>query len=192
MEKEKNQLYKILKESIKIGDFTLKNKSQSKIYIDIKSLTTRPNTLRYISEYIIKKMKNHSFNPDYIACVELGSVPIGAVVSEKTNLPLIIIRKKEKDHGLIDNRLIGFEKGKDLPGMTILLEDVTTTGGSVLDAANVLKNSGLTIEAIISIVDREEGAKIAISGAGITFISLANLSGLLNNNINLKNKNVRY
>lgn len=161
-------------EAIKFGDFTLTSGKKSRYYIDVRKAVTKPRTLGIICDHIIEKMKNHVIDPDYIACVELGGVPIGTIVSDRTGLPLIIVRKEAKDHGT-KGRLMGFEKGKDPIGTALLLEDVTTTGGSVASAINALKDEGLHVETVITVVDRQEGAEETISGMGIILIPLTTI-----------------
>ena len=167
----------VLKEckAVKFGDFTLSSGKKSRYYVDIKKVITRPKILRIISDLIVEKIKNYNLEPDYLSCIELGGVPIGVLVADRTGLPLIIIRKEAKDHG-IKGRLIGdFEKGKTV----LLLEDVTTTGGSVANAIKALKDEGLHVETIITVVDRQEGAEETISGMGITLISLTTATDIL-------------
>ena len=167
----------ILKEcgTIKYGDFTLTNGKKSRYYIDARKAVTKPKTLRIICEHIIEKMKNHVIEPDFIACVELGGVPIGVLVADRTGLPLIIVRKEDKDHGT-KGRLMGdIEKGKT----ALLLEDVTTTGGSASSAINALRREGLCVDTVITVVDRQEGAEEIISGMGITLISLTTARDIL-------------
>ena len=167
----------ILKEcgTIKFGDFTLDSGKKSRYYIDVRKAVTKPKTLRIICDHIVEKMKNHVIEPDYIACVELGGVPIGVLVADRTGLPLIIVRKDAKDHGT-KGRLMGdFEKGKT----ALLLEDVTTTGGSISNAINALRNEGLHVETVITVVDRQEGAEETISGMGIILIPLTTARDIL-------------
>lgn len=167
----------ILKEcgAIKFGDFTLASGKYSRYYIDVRKAVTKPKTLRIICDHIVEKMKNHVIEPDYIACVELGGVPIGVLVADRTSLPLIIVRKDIKDHG-IQGRLMGdFEKGKT----ALLLEDVTTTGGSVTSAIKALRDEGLHVETIITVVDRQEGAEETLSGMGIILVPLTTARDIL-------------
>lgn len=167
----------ILKEckAVKFGDFTLASGKKSRYYIDIKKAITRPKILRIICDLIVEKIKNYNLEPDYLSCVELGGVPIGVLVADRTDLPLIIVRKEAKDHG-IKGRLIGdFEKGKTV----LLLEDVTTTGSSVANAINALKDEGLHVETVITVVDRQEGAEETISGMGIILIPLTTARDIL-------------
>lgn len=161
--------------AIRFGDFTLASGKKSKYYIDIKKAITRPDILKIISRHIVIEMTNRGIKPDYIACVELGGVPIGTIVSVETELPLIIIRKEEKSHGL-KGRIVGDPEQKKV---ALLVEDVTTTGSSVVSAANVLRNEGLIVKTVISIVDRDEGAEENLSKEGLSLISLVKAKTLL-------------
>ena len=167
----------ILKEcgAIKFGDFVLASGKNSRYYIDVRKAVTKPRTLRIICDHIVEKMKNHVIEPDYIACVELGGVPIGVLVADRTGLPLIIVRKEAKDHGTKGMLMGDFEKGKT----ALLLEDVTTTGGSVANAIKALRDEGLHVETIITVVDRQEGAEEIISGMGIILIPLTTARDIL-------------
>lgn len=162
-------------EAIKFGDFILASGKKSKYYIDVKKAITKPRILKMISNNIIEYMKANNIRPDYISCIELGAVPIGTAVSLETELPLIIIRKAGKNHG-IKNRIIGDPEKKKV---ALLVEDVTTTGGSVISAVKVMRNEGLIVENVISIVDRDEGAEENLNKEGLTLISLVKVRTLL-------------
>jgi|SRR3972149_1452366 len=160
---------------IKFGDFSLTSGIKSKYYIDVKKAITRPKILELICEQIIDIIVDQNIKVDYIACVELGAVPIGTIISIKTGLPLIIIRKTEKNHGL-ENRIIGDpEKTK----IALLVEDITTTGGSVIDAVGVMRNEGLIVKNVISVVDRGEGAKESIEKECLNITSLVKIEDLI-------------
>jgi len=153
--------------AIKFEDFTLVSGIDSKYYIDIKKAITKPKILNLIRRHIIDIIVENNIKADYIACVELGAVPIGVAVSLETELPLIIIRKAQKDYG-IKNRIVGdVEKGK----VALFVEDVTTTGGSIISAVQILRNEGMIIEKVISVVDRDEGAEKALSKEGLNLIN---------------------
>lgn len=161
--------------AIKFGDFILASGEHSRYYIDVRRAVTKPRILRIICDHIIEKMKNHIIEPDYIACVELGGIPIGTLVSDRTGLPLIIVRKDAKGHGTKD-RLIGdVEKGKT----ALLLEDVTTTGSSVSNAIKALRDEGLHVDTIITVVDRQEGAEEVVYEMGAILISLTTARDIL-------------
>jgi len=172
-----SDIIQLLKDSgaIKFGDFILASGKESKYYIDVKLAATKPRVLSEIYQHIEEIIDTFRKQPDYIACVELGGVPIGTMVSYGTALPLIIVRKAAKDHGT-KSRLIGdFEKG----GTAVLVEDVTTTGGSSLSAIKALKDAGLQVDRVITVVDRQEGSEEAMSGAGIKLISLTTAKEIL-------------
>ncbi len=161
--------------AIKFGNFVLASGKNSMYYIALEKAITKPKILEMICEYVIDEIVNCCPRADYVACVELGSVPIGTVVSVTTGIPLLIARKSQKDHGM-KNRIMGDpEKNKT----AILIEDVTTTGGSVIRAVQALRDEGLIVKTVISVVDRDEGAKEALVKEGLTLISLIRASDLL-------------
>lgn len=161
--------------AVKFGDFILASGKKSRYYIDVKKAVTKPKILELICKHIVEVIVDCSIEADYIACVELGAVPIGVMVSVKTGLPLIIIRKAQKDHG-VKSRIVGDpEKTKT----ALLVEDVTTTGGSVISAAQVLRNEGLIVTRVISVVDRGEGAEDALCKEGLGLIALVGAKTLL-------------
>lgn len=162
-------------DAIKFGDFTLVNGKKSRYYVDIKKAATKPKILELIAEHIVDAINDNGIDVDYIACIELGGVPIGTIVSVVTGLPLIIIRKAEKDHG-VKSRIIGDPEAKKV---VLLVEDVTTTGGSVINAAQTLRNRGSIMRDIITVVDRDEGAEEALEKKGLNLISLVKAKSLL-------------
>ncbi|MGB8217711.1 MAG: orotate phosphoribosyltransferase [Candidatus Methanoperedens sp.] len=161
--------------AIKFGDFTLASGKKSKYYVDIKKASTNPRILKIIAHAINEKIKSHSISADYIGCVALGGVPIGVAVSLETGLPLIIIRKEAKEYGT-KGQIVGEFK----PGESVLMvEDVATTGGSVMKAIEMLRGEGVVVRHVIVVVDREEGALAALSKTGVELIPLVKRSELL-------------
>lgn len=162
-------------EAIRFGDFTLASGKKSKYYIDIKKASTNPVVLKHIAIEMNEIMKEKSIPGDSIGCVALGGVPIAVAVSLETGLPLVIVRKETKDYGT-KGQIIGDPK----PGScVILVEDVTTTGGSVLKAIEILKEEGLEVHYVLVVVDREEGASGNLKKIGVELIPLARVSDLL-------------
>lgn len=162
-------------EVIKFGDFALISGNKSRYYVDMKKAVTKPEILKLICRHITDVIIDHDVQADYIACVELGAVPIGVTMSVWTGLPLVIIRKEQKSYGL-KNRIVGdIEKGKT----ALLIEDVTTTGGSVISAVRALRDEGLVVRKVISVVDRDEGAEDELGKEGLDLISLVRAKTLL-------------
>jgi orotate phosphoribosyltransferase len=171
-------LAEVLKEcgAIKFGDFTLASGKKSRYYVDIKRASTNPRILKIIAHAIKEKIKSNSISADYIGCVALGGVPIAVAVSLETGLPLIIIRKEVKEYGM-KGQIVGEFK----PGESVLMvEDVATTGGSVMKAIEMLRGEGVIVRYVIVVVDREEGALAALSKTGVELIPLVKRSELLN------------
>ncbi|MBI4393546.1 MAG: orotate phosphoribosyltransferase [Euryarchaeota archaeon] len=157
--------------AVKFGKFTLTSGKQSEYYIDVKFATSDPEILHEIGVEIAGEA--HGF--DYVAGMELGAVPIVTAVSLATGLPSLIIRKKAKEHGT-GSRIEGpFSPGKKV----LLVEDVTTTGGSTLEAANVLRGAGLEVSRCVVVVDRESGAVANLSKEGVELSALVRVSELL-------------
>ena len=103
-----------------------------------------------------------------IAGAELGGVALAASTSMASGLPFVIIRNAKKDYGTKKMYEGKIEKGD----CVLLVEDVATTGGQVLEAAKTIAEAGATVEKIIAVIDRQEGARENIEGAGFTFGAL--------------------
>ncbi len=161
--------------AIKFVDFTLASGKKSRYYVDIKKASTDPRILKLIAQRIAEIIKARSITADYIGCVALGGVPIAAAVSLETLLPLIILRKETKDYGIKEQIIGDFIRGKSV----LMVEDVATTGGSVLKAIKTLRDAGLAVRHVIVVVDREEGASKNLADADVELIPLAKVSELM-------------
>lgn len=161
--------------AIKFGDFTLASGKKSRYYVDIKKASTNPRILKIIAHAIKEKISSHSISADYIGCVALGGVPIAVAVSLETGSPLIIIRKEVKEYGTKGQIVGEFDKERAV----LMVEDVATTGGSVLKAIKTLRDEGLVVRHVIVVVDREEGAAGALDDAGVELIPLVRVSELM-------------
>lgn len=175
LETQKQELIAALKAcgAVRYGDFTLASGKKSKYYIDIKKASTDPKTLKLIARQAALRIKQMDVN--IIAGVELGGVPLATAVSMETELPLLIVRKAVKDYGT-KSRFVGDIKPED---KLVMLEDVTTSGGSVMNAIEVVRETGANIKYVISVVDREEGAKENLKEAGTELVPLVSASDLI-------------
>ncbi|MHB8361072.1 MAG: orotate phosphoribosyltransferase [Thermoplasmataceae archaeon] len=158
----------ILKEkgAIKKGEFILTSGKKSDFYVDIKDACTDPK----IMKEIVHEMKKHILS-ESVAGVELGAVPIVVATAFDMNIPYFIIRK-QSNHGM-KKLLIGNIENKETVD---ILEDVVTTGGSVLKAAELLKASGLKVGKVITVIDREEGGRQLLENNGIKMECLVRIS----------------
>ena len=139
--------------AIKHGKFTLTSGTESNYYIDKYLFETQPDILGPIALEISDMLDSNSL--DVVAGPELGAVPLVTAVSLTTGLNAAFIRKNEQDHGT-KSRIEGvIQSGQSV----VLLEDVTTTGSTMLDSVDLIENTiGANIKRLIVIVDRNEGA----------------------------------
>ena len=150
----KEYLIEILKENkvFEEGDFTLASGKKSNYYVNMKRAITEPEILSTIAKLINEKIDD---DIDKIAGPALGAVPIATAVSLESKKPLLMIRKEKKGYGT--SKLI---EGDLLEGdNVILVEDVTTTGGSLLKAINKTRfSSGIYLVALTMVVVLEAPA----------------------------------
>jgi orotate phosphoribosyltransferase len=172
---QKQELIAALKAcgAVRYGDFTLASGKKSKYYVDIKKASTDPKTLKLIARQAAVKVKK--MDVSVVAGVELGGVPLATAVSMETDLPLLIVRKAIKEYGT-KSRFVGDIKPED---RIVMLEDVTTSGGSVRNAIEIVRETGASVKYVISVVDREEGAKENLEEAGTKLVPLVTASDLL-------------
>ena len=155
--------------AVRRGDFLLASGVRSSVYVDIKSALTDPGVLSALSLEIAGRC-----GFEVVAGVAVGGIPIAVAVSLAAGKPYAIVRREEKGHGT-GGRIIGEVAGLS----TLLVEDVTTTGGSVLSAVRILREAGARVDTVITIVDREEGAAGSLTAEGVNLIHLVTLKELL-------------
>jgi orotate phosphoribosyltransferase len=155
---------RLLDASFLEGDFVLRSGRRSRFYLDKYLFSTRPDLLRDIAAGLAQKLPAHE--PfDLLAGPELGAVAIVAAVSLASGKPFVIVRKGAKGYGT-DKAM----EGKAEAGQrVVLIEDVVTSGGAALMAAERLREAGLEVNTLLCVVDREEGGREQIEGAGLTF-----------------------
>src|SRR4051812_20715999 len=147
------------------GEFTLRSGRKSNYYLDKYRFETQPDVLielgKLFAEHVTDKI-------DRIAGAELGAVPLAAATAIASGKPCIFVRNQKKDYGTAKQI-----EGVLNAGETVLIvEDVLTTGGQVLEAAKSLESLGAKIAAIVAVIDRMEGARQAIERAGYRFEAL--------------------
>lgn len=168
----KKKLLELLKENdvIKFGEFTLSSGKKSDYYVDMKKAITMPEILDSVAHLITEKIEDK--NIDKVAGPALGAVPIATATSLISGKPMLMIRKEKKSYGTskqIEGELLENDN-------VVIVEDVTTTGGSLLKAIKVIEeNKGKISEAFV-IVDREEGAKESFEKNNIKFTPLLTIT----------------
>jgi orotate phosphoribosyltransferase len=159
--------------AIKFGRFVLTSGAISDYYIDIKKASTEPKTLRFIAE----EMSEYTKGYDMLAGMELGAVPLVVALALETDIPYVIIRKEKREHGTGKQIEGGDVKGKNV----LIVEDVTTSGGSVVKTIQILRENNAEVEKVLTVVDREAGAREILKKFEVQFIPLVSVSEILKN-----------
>lgn len=156
--------------AVVFGDFTLTSGKKSSYYVNVKKAYTEPAVLSVLADAMSSHVKAQR-----VAGVALGAIPLLIAVSLKTRRPFVMIRKEDREHGTRSSIEGEMRKGEEVD----IIEDVTTTGGSVLSAARMLRGSGAVVRRVIAVVDRGEGAAEMLAHEGIELIALVGAGALL-------------
>ncbi|GAC1648414.1 MAG: orotate phosphoribosyltransferase [Gemmatimonadaceae bacterium] len=154
--------------STRQGQFTLASGRQSTLYIDARLTTMSPEGLALIGPLGLAALHALGWIVQAVGGLTLGADPIGYAISyasahTATPLRAFTVRKEAKAHGT-GQRIEGpFRKGDRVA----IVEDVMTTGGSALRAADAVRASGGSISGVLALVDREEGGREALEQAGL-------------------------
>ncbi len=159
----------IRNKAIEFGEFTLASGKKSTYYIDVKSAVTSPSLLCSIAAAIAK-----TCTFELVAGVAGGGVPLAVATAIAAGKPYAIIRAAEKSHGKKDV-IIGTVRDRDV----LLVEDVTTSGGSALYGINALRAAGARADRVVTVVDREQGALEMLRQNGISLLPLVTGSEIL-------------
>lgn len=153
------------------GQFTLRSGRKSSYYLDKYRFETQPDVLGELGRLFAERVSD---KVDLIAGAELGAVALAAATSMVCGKPFVIVRNRKKDYGT-SKQVEGLLK----PGANVMLvEDILTTGGQVLEAAQSLQEAGARIDRIVAVIDRLEGARQNIEQAGFVLETLFTIKEL--------------
>ena len=157
------------------GRILLASGRESDYYIDMRPTTVHPAGATCVGELIVDALEGTAV--DFVGGLEMGAVPIAtaaAIASHRRgrDIGAFFVRKKPKDHGA--KKLVeGLPKGESLRGKNVVVvEDVTTTGGSSMQAIEALREEGANIVLVLTIVDRLEGASENFAKEGLELRAL--------------------
>ena len=158
---------------IRFGDFTLASGKKSSYYVDLRLVPSYPyyfrKMVKFLQNQIIADIGLDKF--DSIVSVPTGGLVIASALAIETVKPLIYVRSKPKDYGTSKS-----VEGKVWEEMkVVMIDDVATTGGSVVKAIQSLKEAKVTVEDAYVIVNRMEGAEQALKEQGVTMHSLTDV-----------------
>jgi orotate phosphoribosyltransferase len=157
------------------GETKLVSGRSTNFYFDMKPSMLHAESAHLIATLILEALQG--LQVDYIGGLEMGAIPLAtgvSVLSHGRGRPIgaFFVRKQAKEHGA--RKLVeGLAPGETLQGKrVVILEDVTTTGGSAMKAIEAVKAEGAIVARVITVVDRLEGASEAFKGAGVPFTAL--------------------
>jgi orotate phosphoribosyltransferase len=155
--------------------FKLASGRTSDFYCNLKPTMLDPEGADLIGKLVCEALEG--IDADMVGGLEMGAVPIAAAVAAASHragrpLPAFFVRKETKEHGT-RSRIEGLVRGATLNGRrVVILEDVTTTGGSSMRAIEAVRAEGATVVRVVAIVDRQEGAAETFAAAGVPFSAL--------------------
>ncbi|KAG2473313.1 MAG: Orotate phosphoribosyltransferase [Nitrosopumilales archaeon] len=161
------------KGALKFGDFTLTSGNKSSYYVDLRIVPSFPHQFRKMIKQLQSNISANIGleNFDYLVSVPTSGLVIASALAIETVKPIIYVRNKPKDHGTSKTIEGSFEQGKK----ALMIDDVATTGGSVINAIKSLKESGLVISDTFVIINRMEGASQALEAEGIKMHNLTDI-----------------
>ena len=165
----------IRKRSFGRGEITLASGRKSNFYFNLKPTMLDPEGATLLAELTYEALKDESY--DFIGGLEMGAVPLAGAIAQLSwikghPIAAFFVRKQPKEHGA---RLAieGLAKGESLAGKrVVVVEDVTTTGGSAMKAVEAVREAGGNVVLVFTMVDCEEGATEAFAEAELPFRSL--------------------
>lgn len=157
-------------EALQFGDFTLTSGKMSNYYVDLKAAFTDPELLMRVAE----ELGPYTQGFQRTAGTELGAVPVLVALALETGLPYIIVRKEAQAHGTGRAYEGEIQEGERV----LLVEDVTTTGGTLRRAAELLRKEGAIVDRAVCVVDRGEGATENLLAIGVTMKPLVEAQSL--------------
>lgn len=174
---ENEKLKKVIRERALIVKkdtmITLASGIKSNFFFDMKNVLLSSKSANMITNELLKKLQNVQF--DYIGGMESGAIPIVTLICAAGDKDRegFFVRKKVKSHGErksgISNKIDG---NLTSDSNVVIVDDVTTTGGSITDAINEVKKAGCEVVKVITIVDRDQGAKEKLAEYGIKLDAL--------------------
>ena len=143
--------------AIQFGEFKLKSGQASSTYINLRKIISYPDILRTVADAMWNIAQDLSF--DLVCGVPYTALPIATCLSLTHNIPMIMRRKEKKDYGTKQMIEGEFKAGQS----ALIIEDVVTSGGSIIETTTDLEQAGLQVSDLIALIDREQGGRENLS-----------------------------
>jgi orotate phosphoribosyltransferase len=153
------------------GHFILRSGKSSNEYFDKYLFEATPLLLKAIAQHMVSMVPD---NCDALAGLEMGGIPVVTMLSQLTRLPALFVRKRAKEHGTCK-----LAEGPDVAGKhLVVVEDVVTSGGQIIESTKALRALGATVTDVICVIDRELGADENLAKQNLAFRALFTISEL--------------
>ncbi|MFK7804229.1 MAG: orotate phosphoribosyltransferase [Anaerolineae bacterium] len=153
------------------GDFLLRSGIRATEYFDKYLFEANPVILREIANHMVGLLPVQF---DQLAGLEMGGIPIATALSLEIERPALFVRKEAKEYGTCKLAEGGEIKGQEL----VIIEDVVTSGGAILDAVRELRARGATVKHVCCVIDREGTGRENLEAENLTFSPLFTKSEL--------------
>ncbi len=157
-------------DAIKEGEFTLASGIVSPVYIDLRRIISFPDVYQHVVDLLWDAIEDK--HAHHVGGVPYAALPLASGVALLYRKSMLMPRKEVKDHGA-GRTIEGVYKSGDT---IVMLEDVVTSGGSILAAIDALEKEGLIVKEVVCFMDREQGAAQKLAERGIALRAVCTLS----------------